>query len=358
MLLSQDWCTSNFRLCARHVPKLDNSNSFYNSLNPVFGPDEQNQFTTKFQYSDLKLAGGLTLKAKDNFRLGTKDTIGILTVDPEKLIELAASGKETEFELQKPPNRIEEDAGFMTIRVKPTKDATGKYWKPIAEMGSPSSGESVTSDESNDSSGEFETPPNNKEILVEIKGCRNLVACDKGRKSDPYVKVFLGGRQVHKTNYIEKTLNPVFSRDEKNAYIIKCSAKYLYDKDGIELCVKDHDKGLAALGFTNDDLGSARVSAKALYKASTGKDLELRLRTSPKNKSSEFSGFINIHVREATLGDKHQGLANCGFFGIPNAITTFLSPEPVSWILDFNTKRMPFFISCSGFSRTSQSTVL
>jgi Ca2+-dependent lipid-binding protein len=307
----------------------------------VFGPDLnlENQFTANINYGELKSKGGLTFEVKDWDRIGSNDVIGLLTVSPEKLMELAAassgSSEATELQLQTPPKRKEPNAGFLTIRVV-QQNAAG------AGAGAGSSGSTTPASSRSIHSGEVPFPPSppsqtsqskeaplslvveekappstSKELLIEIISCREIPAADKNGTSDPYVKIKLGGKEVHKTSHIEKTLNPAFSSTHKNLYIIKCSAKELYAKEGIELVVKDYDKGLGALGFGSDDLGSVKVSGAQLYNAPEDQDMELPLIPYKKKdgtSASPTAGFITIRVREATLGDKDAIKEQNSFF--------------------------------------------
>jgi len=149
-------------------------------------------------------------------------------------------------------------------------------------------------------------PTYNKELLIEIVSCRNLIALNKSNFSDPYVKIRLGKIDKHKTSYIPKTLNPCFLPQHKNTYILKSMPKDVYAKKGIELVVKNHDNG--AFTFSNDDIGVAKISADELYSAN-GEDMEFELQ--PPKFTKHFSqgqkaGFITVRVREATLGDKDE----------------------------------------------------
>lgn len=158
---------------------------------------------------------------------------------------------------------------------------------------SPSSNVSVTSAH----------PSYNKELLIEIVSCRNLLPVHKSGFSNPYVKIRFGTSDKHKTSYIEKTLNPSFLPQHKNTYILKASPKEVYNRKGIQLIVKDHD----TFGI-NDDIGVATVSAEELYLAE-GQDKEIRLEPPKGSKhfaNGELAGFITIRVREATRGDKDQ----------------------------------------------------
>ena len=42
-------------------------------------------------------------------------------------------------------------------------------------------------------------------LLIKIDSCRDLLAGDRNGFSDPYVKVELGEKTLHKTNHILKT---------------------------------------------------------------------------------------------------------------------------------------------------------
>lgn len=48
-------------------------------------------------------------------------------------------------------------------------------------------------------------PDEDKEILIEIVAARNLSAADKTGLSDPYVKIKLGGKDLHETKPVLKT---------------------------------------------------------------------------------------------------------------------------------------------------------
>jgi Ca2+-dependent lipid-binding protein len=44
--------------------------------------------------------------------------------------------------------------------------------------------------------------PSDLSLLIEIVSCQNLIQADVDGGSDPYVKVKLGDKDVHKTKYI------------------------------------------------------------------------------------------------------------------------------------------------------------
>jgi len=310
------------------------------TLNPVFGPEQDNEFTTQMVYGDLTSKRGLTIEVKDWDRIGTNDVIGYLLITPDRLVQLSASGEPTSIPLAVPPKRKETEAGSITLCIQHTDTSPeSKYWIPASVKpastnsliyGNAPEGESEPApsleEESTPAASDSETfvleeppvspssnsvasgpPLYNKELLIEVVSCRNLIPADKSGFSDPYVKIRMGSKDLHKTSHIDKTLNPAFLPDHRNTYILKTSPKEVYAKKGIELIVKDHDKGIGAFGFSNDEIGIAKVSADELYGAN-GEDMEFKLMPTKNTKTEGFKpgGFITIRVREATLGDKDE----------------------------------------------------
>ena len=48
-------------------------------------------------------------------------------------------------------------------------------------------------------------PKDRVSLLIGIESCRGLLSADPNGLSDPYVKVVLGGKDIHKTKIIRKT---------------------------------------------------------------------------------------------------------------------------------------------------------
>lgn len=44
-----------------------------------------------------------------------------------------------------------------------------------------------------------------KILLIEVLSCRGLLVADKTGTSDPYVKIAMGGKDLHKTKHVLKT---------------------------------------------------------------------------------------------------------------------------------------------------------
>jgi Ca2+-dependent lipid-binding protein len=70
-------------------------------------------------------------------------------------------------------------------------------------------------------------------VSVVILEARNLKAMDKGNTSDPYCRVRIGNKVVHKTRHIKKTLQP----DWNESFTSKVNAS----KGVIDFKVKDHN---------------------------------------------------------------------------------------------------------------------
>ena len=106
------------------------------SLNPVYSAESNNAFVYNCKAGDLYDNGGLIFHVKDWDRIGTNDDLGIATVPAQTLAE--STGVDTEFKITPPKKRFEEDAGFITVRVKHANDEDrtkhgarpGRFWTP------------------------------------------------------------------------------------------------------------------------------------------------------------------------------------------------------------------------------------
>ncbi|KAL3927850.1 MAG: hypothetical protein SGBAC_012904 [Bacillariaceae sp.] len=285
------------------------------TLNPVFGTQHENAFSEKVNYGVLKAVGGISIEVKDWDRIGTNDLIGLCKIPPAELLELAKNGKLRTVRLQVPPGRKETDAGFITLSVQDIGDDSDGW----------SSSESEKAPDDNVAAPlpnlDFRTsivdamgtshPPYDKELFIEIMSCRNLIAGDSNGTSDPYVEIKMGSKVLHTTLWIQNTLNPAYSVDHKNIYILKCTAKVLWSNGGIELLVKDHDVGISAFGMTDDELGYCKIPAQKLYEYN-GEYSEFKLqlpRNSKLGVGATSAGSISIRVRESKLEDEDEKAA-------------------------------------------------
>jgi len=274
------------------------------TLNPVFGPHHDNEFETEIVYRDLEIAGGMNIEVKDWDRVGGNEKIGLANIPPSRVLELAKSGKPSSIQLEVPPGRKETHAGSIILAIRNTEDYAEIDLDPPIPL-PPLDFRSSIAHPTN------APPPYNKEIVIQIMSCRDLIAGDSCGTSDPFVEILMGHNVLHRTRWIDKTLNPAYSVDHKNTYILKCSAKELWKNHGIELNVKDHDMGISALGMSDDELGYVRLLPEMLYKANGDyKELKLRPSRDPKmSQGARSAGFITVRIREAALGDKDKRAA-------------------------------------------------
>lgn len=99
-------------------------------------------------------------------------------------------------------------------------------------------------------------------FLIDICSAMNLPRLDVGRDSDPYVTVRFNGRKIHRTHYISRENNPIWTLRSKSLFIWKIDALELFQsEDGLIFEVKDYD----AVG-ENESMGAFSVSPQTLYK--------------------------------------------------------------------------------------------
>ena len=214
------------------------------SLNPVFEEKDNHTFSAKINYGELTAAGGIFIEVKDWDRVGTNDLIGLATIDPARVLGLARMGKPTSIKLEVPKGRKETDAGFITLCIQdpgagmdsdsdddssagPAKakaklnskddDDSGSDSEnalgntaapaaPAAPVGGATASTRTRSSTSKTPSISVVEPPDATilELNIRIVSCRNLLKGDRN-SSDPYVKIMLGTKELHRTKYILKT---------------------------------------------------------------------------------------------------------------------------------------------------------
>jgi len=132
-------------------------------------------------------------------------------------------------------------------------------------------------------------------LKIDIVSCKDLLIADL-TSSDPYVKVNLGKKDLHKTKHINKTLNPVFTAAHNYSFVLNCTEKELQDNNGLFFRVKDND----TFGH-NDEIGNVLVPAEKLIE-SDGELMEFHLEKPKymiKNMTKKDAGSITIRVRPA-----------------------------------------------------------
>lgn len=186
--------------------------------------------------------------------------MGSATVPAATLYSMVDKSEEQEFAISPPKGHEGEAAGFLTIRCRPptlgdTEDYKAAKWRIRKPKEEPPSSQNAPVD----MSGMFDI--DDKILLIEILSGRDLIVADKTGTSDPYVKIDMGKEQLHKTAVIKKTLNPVFTEEDKNSYVLDCTAMDLFSKGGLVFKIKDWDRGIGG----NDEMGSVKIPAETLY---------------------------------------------------------------------------------------------
>jgi C2 domain len=151
-------------------------------------------------------------------------------------------------------------------------------------------------------SGDVENPNDNiVQLLVEIVAAYNLPIADI-TASDPYVKVYDGDKQVHRTDIIYNSLNPVWTVNTQSLFLIKTSIEdYFTGSNFISFKIKDYD----ALG-KSDTLGTVDVSKDALLQG-TGKrqvfEILSEAKGPSKRKAAKDPATLVLRFRMATAQD-------------------------------------------------------
>jgi Ca2+-dependent lipid-binding protein len=94
----------------KHVPQ---------TLEPIFEVKHKPFYVLEKNPVDVKQHGGVLFKVKDYDFVGKSDDLGEILVDPDTLYN--ATGQKVELKLN-PPKGHAEDAGYITLRIRPATD--------------------------------------------------------------------------------------------------------------------------------------------------------------------------------------------------------------------------------------------
>ena len=229
-----DW-TQTILLCWLELVEISN---LQQRIDPVFTPELASACILECTTKELQKHHGLKFVLKDWDRVGANDPLGHVEVPPSTLQN--GSGDGLEFMVIPPTGREIEKAGYLLIRcrnatlededllkkqsntnlfARTTKEEANKAWylkpepqrsKETVDAASASetrdTPKTVPTDATPDSRGEC-NPELGEELhlCIEIVSCRRLLSADKNGLSDPYVKIQMGGNDLHKTKHIQKT---------------------------------------------------------------------------------------------------------------------------------------------------------
>ena len=132
-------------------------------------------------------------------------------------------------------------------------------------------------------------------FLVEIVSGWDLPAGDFS-SSDPFVSCLIDGEEVHRTEFISKTLDPIWTVMTGSLFLLKIDVKKLFRGEGLLCVVHDYDK----LG-ENERLGAITIPPKTIYDAK-GERMEFKLGPPP-GKANDVPGYLVVRIRRATKYD-------------------------------------------------------
>ncbi len=116
--------------------------------------------------------------------------------------------------------------------------------------------------------GKIKLPPQSEDrqlkILIDIVSAKYLPITDT-RSNDPYVIAMFGGKEIHRTKYVEKSLNPIWTIEHKSVFVLDVSVRELFEQPdlGLVLIIKDYD-----FATEDDNVGLAIIPPSDLYIAS------------------------------------------------------------------------------------------
>ena len=134
------------------------------------------------------------------------------------------------------------------------------------------------------------------DLLIEIVSGWSLPVADV-TSSDPFVVCSINGKEVHRTKYIPKSLNPIWTLQTGSLFILSIDSKDLFAGDGLFCRVVDYDV------ISSDDLGMFVVPPDVLYTANGEREV-FKLKPPPRSKKMEVPGHLAIRCRRATQYDK------------------------------------------------------
>jgi C2 domain len=135
-------------------------------------------------------------------------------------------------------------------------------------------------------------------FLFEIVSAWDIPVADF-TSSDPFVSCIFYGTEVHRTNHISKTLDPIWTVSTGSLFLLRNIniKEQLFRSDGMLCILYDYDK----LG-ANDALGAVTIPPKTIFDAK-GERMEFPLGTPPVKCHHKITGNLAIRIRRATQYD-------------------------------------------------------
>ena len=134
-------------------------------------------------------------------------------------------------------------------------------------------------------------------FLVEIVSARGLPVADvHTRSSDPFVVCSMDHQVLHKTDYISRTLDPIWTVETGSLFTFETTVHDLLRSRGLECFVYDYD-----LAGSNDKLGCATIPPMAVLE-SNGERLEYEVQSIARE-TNRNRGVLAVRIRRAGSSD-------------------------------------------------------
>lgn len=254
------------------------------TLNPTFTAQQSSSFLLDLNEIPKGAKKSLVFKVKDHDLIGSNEELGSTCLSADQLHK---AQEQYEFALSRHKGK-QPSQGFITLVWRP---ATAQDIQRLESQTNNKSLLGRLTGRSKEAAKEYGPPDTS--LLLEVVSCQGLPASDL-TSSDPYVKVMVGKREVHKTKHISQNLNPIYTIKHKSLGILDLATKELSAHKGLIFQVKDYD----TLG-SNDELCSCQVPADQLLEM-TGERLEFELETD----RGQPAGKIALRCRPATEYDR------------------------------------------------------
>ena len=135
------------------------------------------------------------------------------------------------------------------------------------------------------------------DLLFEIVSAYNIPIGDL-KSCDPYVSVFMGHQEVHRTDIRHNTLNPIWTLGTGSLFLLQVESRRFFVEDGLKFVIKDYDRG-----NKDDVLGICTVGPKTIYTAN-GERMEFNLTPAKKVDGDEPNlSTLVLRCRRATAHD-------------------------------------------------------
>eukprot|EP00934_Nitzschia_sp_Nitz4_P005692 Nitzschia sp. Nitz4//scaffold348_size17284//6198//9518//NITZ4_008842-RA/size17284-processed-gene-0.10-mRNA-1//-1//CDS//3329548688//5682//frame0 len=146
------------------------------------------------------------------------------------------------------------------------------------------------------------TPSSEINLLLEIVSATNLPIADR-KSTDPYVIVYMGTQELHRTQPISKDVNPIWTVDNGSLFLLSTTAQEFFEASaGLTFIIKDYD------GITKNDVLCRTTIDQSALLAMKGERVELPLQILKEQKykksSEHFEPKLYLRARPAKGSDR------------------------------------------------------